>query len=71
MNKFGSYIARKIDGSYVSAYSEALGSKKRMHSTPPIALSLQKEMFSTEKQSKQKKKMVAQYSDAKAVASKQ
>ena len=70
MNKFGSYIVRKIDGSYVSAYSEALGSKNALSYATDCAKFAKGNVF-YRKPEQTEEKMVAQYSDAKAVASKQ
>jgi hypothetical protein len=70
MNKFGSYIVRKIDGSYVSAYSEALGSKNALSYATDCAKFAKGNVF-YRKANETEEKIVAEYSDGKAVATKE
>jgi hypothetical protein len=70
MNKFGSYIVRKIDGSYVSAYSEALGHKNALSYAIDCAKFAKGNVFHR-KAKETEEKIVAQYSDYKSSTAKE
>lgn len=63
-NNFGSYIVRKIDGSYVSAYSEALGQRQALSYATDCAKFSKGNIFHR-KAHETEEKMVAQFSDGK------
>lgn len=64
MNNFGSYIVRKTDGTYVSAYSEALGDRNALSYATDCAKFSKGNIF-YRKANDTEEKIVAQFSDGK------
>ena len=63
MSTFGSYIVRKNDGSYVSAYSSALGERKALSYAIDCAKFSKGKVFY--KSSEGAEEVVAEYADGK------